>query len=436
MAQVPSSLLVACVLLYAAVASAADPPPVGALLTLADAVDLAMRRDESVEVAQARLDRALAARREAIASLLPTLSIGGTWTHRPQETVRDLGGTEVVIQAQDGLNATATIDVDLLDAASIARSRSAHAGTKAAQHDAEAARLDLCLDVAESYLAVLAVERVVEAGRRRLELATRSREAAALRVVSGLAPSTERSRAELEEATASLALTQALGSVAKARAVLELQLGEDLGGRLLAPPGEADLAPPATIDPTARADLLAAQDRSEAARLAVDAPWLGFLPTLTLRGTVRATNEAGFTGRPVDASIGGLLSWTLFDGGARYAQAQARAAELREARAVESASRRRARLEIEQARLDRSLAEAALAQAAIRARIARQHGDEVATRFAEGLLGALEAAEASVQAFEAEVDMARQDLTLGVAALRLLRAAGAEPPVISQEPQP
>ncbi|MEO8349352.1 MAG: hypothetical protein ABI610_10600, partial [Acidobacteriota bacterium] len=84
---------------------AQTPTPVSAApLTLAEALALAARNNERSGIAQARIDRARAIRREAYATLLPDVNVTGTFTRRSQEVTRTIDDEEVIVQAVNALS--------------------------------------------------------------------------------------------------------------------------------------------------------------------------------------------------------------------------------------------------------------------------------------------------------------------------------------------
>jgi outer membrane protein TolC len=80
--------------------------------------------------------------------------------------------------------------------------------------------------------------------------------------------------------------------------------------------------------------------------------------------------------------------------------------------------------DVRQALADLDSAEAAVAQAVVRQKVARANAEEVHERFANGLASALEEADALAGRFEADVETVRQRFARSAARLDLLRALG------------
>ena len=407
-------------------------------LTLAEALALAARGNEIPGVARARVDRARALRREAYATLWPDVNISGTYTRRSEEVTRTIDDEEVIVQAVDALSGVATVDADILDVRAIPVARAAARNLEAEESASVEIRRALAFEVAENFFGVLSAERLRDAANRRIAVAEATVSDARTRLEAGLASSNDLTRAELELATARLALTQSQSLVRSNRLSLAYLIASNADRPLEEPPAEpADSASAEELERVAqeaRADLRELTLRAEALRLLALEPRLGFVPTLTLRGTYRGTNEAGLSGRETDWNVAALFSWDVFDGGVRYAQAAAREAEYREALLNAEALRRRIGLEIRTARTDLETAEAALEQAQVRARVAEQNAEEVRIRYSEGLATALEQADAAVAAFEAAAELARQRFALGIAQLSLTQALGRWPAAAATAP--
>jgi outer membrane protein TolC len=421
----------AWVFLLGAAAAAVPARAADGTLTLREALDLAARNNEDVGIAEARVVRARAIRREAYSAFLPDLTLTSTYTRRSQEVTREIEGDTVVVQAENALNSAATLDLSLFDARAFPVARSTTRNLEAQEHASAEIRRTLAFDVAESFFAVLSAERLRDAAQRRIQVAEATVSDARIRLDAGLASRNELTRSELELATAQLASTQAQNGVRTTRLALGFLIGADADRPLEEPPPRpAEPREPEELERLAeerRPDLRAAVLRAEAARLLAQEPLLRLVPSLGLRGTYRGTNEAGLSGRETDWNVATTLNWSIFDGGAAFAQRAARRAEQREAELVADALRRQIGVDIRDARADLDTAQAALEQAEVRARVADQNAEEVRVRFGEGLATALEQADAAVSAFEAAAELARQRFALAISQFALRRAVGSWP---------
>lgn len=420
-------MLVHCLLLAAAaVAAAAASAPLPPL-ALEEAIDIALRYNETPRIAAARVDRARAVRAQAVAELLPTLFASGTGTRRATEVTRQFEGEAITIQARNAFSSSVLLDAPLFDASAIAGVKSAEKDVAAQIYYSDDLNRQLAFAVADSFFAVLSAEKLAEAAERRLSVATATVEEARSRFEAGLAARNEVTRVELEQASAELALTESRNLVARTRIQLEYLLGTPVERDLLTPPeteaGARDAEELEALAAARRPDLLGLRAQAEGTRLAVRQETLGFVPDLDFRGTWRVTNEAGLSGNDSDWNLAATLGWSIFDR-ARAARAATFDALYREEMLQSEALTRQIRKEIREALQELDTARAGYAQAEVRVRVAEQNESEVKERFANGLATALEQADATASLFEAEAELARQGFARWVAEQTLENAIG------------
>ncbi len=399
-------------------------------LAIEEAIELALRYNETPRIGAARVERARALRELAVADLFPTLDASLTATRRANEVTREFEGQRVTIQAQNAYSGAAVLDSILFDASALTRIEAASEDVAAAEFDtADLDRL-LAFEVADVYFAVLSAQKLADAAERRLAVAQATVDDARSRFEAGLAARNEVTRIELELATAQLALTQASSTVVKARLRLEYLVGVPLDRTLVEPAAQSlDSRSVEELDRIAleqRPDLKAWIARTEASRQRARAERQGFIPDLGFRGAWRGTNEAGLSGNDTDWNLAATLGWSIFD-----RTRTARAATFDAQRSVDlyqaAALRRQIANEIRVALQDLVTAEASYRQSEVRVRVAKQNEEEVAERFANGLATALEQADANVSLFEAEVDLARSGFARWLAEQALQRALGVWP---------
>jgi len=424
--------------------AAAEPAAPAGPLTLAEALALAKRNNEVTGVAEARIERAQALRRQAVAQLIPTLTLNGTYTRRAREVTREVGGDEVVVQALDAYNGQAVVESVLFDLRAVPLLRAATRGVAAQTLESAELERALAFDVADTFYTSLGADALLVAAERRVRVAEQTVEESKLRLEAGLANRNDLTRAELELATARLTATRAARDAEAARLALSYLIAAPVD-RALEAPAELEVTAgetPALVDRALgeRYEVAALAERAEAARQAAIAPRLGYVPTLDLRGTWRWTNEAGLSGREEDWNVALLFGWSIWDGGDRNATAAARDADYREAQLALSDRQRRVALEVEQAVADLAAADAAYDQAEAQLDAASQNAEEVRERYRAGLATALEQADAAVSQFEAEAETARQGFLRAVTRLAVERAVGAwplgEPTPAPQSPAP
>jgi outer membrane protein TolC len=395
-------------------------------LTLRDAVERAVRRDERAAIAGTRLEEAEARLGRARAFFFPELTLTASYLHRDDEVVRAVGDTQVTIQARDALSGVASLRLHVFDARAFPGLAAARLSRRASELDLADTRRRVAFDAADAFLLVLNLGRVTQAAERRRDLARTTLADARARVGAGLVGANDATKAELELATSQREVVRAGADLAAARLALEYYVGARTP-RELADPGALDAGPgggPAQGD---RLDAAAARTRAESARRQAAAPLWSAVPRVDVSANLRATNESGFSGRDTNAWVGADLTWEIFDGGERYAErdehlAAARAASL-EARALE----RGARLRAAQAGSALEAADAAVAEAQRAAEIAERNARETSVLYREGLATALDVADAAARWYDAEVSLVRERYGRTAAVLALRDARGLDP---------
>jgi outer membrane protein TolC len=163
-------------------------------------------------------------------------------------------------------------------------------------------------------------------------------------------------------------------------------------------------------------------------------PGLRWLPSLSLSGQYRYTNEAGLTGKSTTWSAGLGLSWSIFDGFLRFGEAKEYSALARLADLELQAASRRLALEVRDGLVKLTSQQASLKKALVALNAARKNAAEISELYRQGLSNALQVADANVSQFEAEVEVARQRNGLALALLNLRAAQGFDP--FGKEPKP
>lgn len=409
-------------------------------LTLERAVSLASGHNESVLSAQARAEAAEARVEKARAFFLPKLTVTGSYTRRPQESTRQVGDQVVVLQRFNALGGNAVARVTLFDARGFPLYAAAKRDQEATALDAVETRRQVGFQAANAFLSALGLQQVVEAAERRLAYARQSLEEAQARAKTGLASTNDVTRAQLDVATAEAALASAVGDAQAGRLELGYLLVAPVEGPLAAPEallGEAShpvdsFAGLADKALERRPDILSAQLRVEQQRELAREPLARLFPALSASAQGSATNETGLTGRVFNGYLTVDMSWTLYDGGERYADRHERLALTRALELDTTAKVRRVDVAVERAHVSLRTAQAALSQSRVAADAARQNAEETSILYRQGIASSLALSDAQVRQFEAEVALARARYALGSALLELRAAVGLDP--LGKEP--
>ena len=404
-------------------------------LTLERAIELALANNERAGIADAQLAVADARVNRARSFFFPELSVGGTYTRRAYESTREIGGETVTIQSANALNGTVTVSSPLFDARAFPLYRQAKFARDAARFDTANDKRLLAFEAADAFIATLSLEQVLQATERRRDLAKANYDDAAARFEAGLVSSNDVTRAELELATAEREATRQGGNVQIAYLMLGNLLDTEVAGPLVPPTDllERAASPEATLEYTveaardARQDLMAARSSAAALREFAEEPTRRFIPTLSLLGQYRATNEGGLSGRDSDGLASISLLWPVFDGGERGAERAERLALARAAELDASLLDRRVELDLRQALVAIASEQASIRSALTAVTVARRNAVETQELYRQGLASALEVTDANVRLFEAEVEAARANYQLALAYLDLRAASGRTP---------
>ncbi len=191
------------------------------VLTLDQAIQMALSRNERALQAGERVLTAEARVMKARAAFMPAINATGSYTRRPFESIRIIGGQQVISQNYNALSGNAQVSMTLFDSDSIPALRQASMDKTSAENAAADSRRTLAFEVSNAFLMTLSVDQVMEASKHRFEYARQALEAARARFAAGLVSGNDVTRAELEQATSEMGITQMTGQVETTR----LELG-------------------------------------------------------------------------------------------------------------------------------------------------------------------------------------------------------------------
>ncbi len=404
-------------------------------LTLERALWVAWRNNEVSGSAKQRVMAADARVDRAFSFFMPRVTLAGSYTRRAYQTERVVGDQHVVIQNHNALAASGTARLALFDARGFPLLDQSKHERDAARFDAINIKRVFANTVARAFILSLGLEHVYHAAERRVMYAKENLEQAKQRAELGLVSSNDVTRAELEHTSAETALSQTIIDMQQSR--LEL-------GNLLTKPVKGNLIEPTTLLAQAsgahgnpgpmikralklRPDLHAAQSATEALKASADEPALRALPSLGAVGQVRATNEAGISGRNIDGYVGAELVWELWDGGSRSAEEEERDAVAVIGDLDVRVMARQLSVEIHKTLVMLKQGQQAEKQAQLAVTSAKRNSKEIGELYRQGLATALLVADANVQLFEAEVAHTQAKYGVAVALIDLRTALGLDP---------
>jgi outer membrane protein TolC len=354
------------------------PPPANVLSDWREALRLLRSNSTNLRTLRARADVARAQARQALAPALPSLTGDAAVNHhllRGERTVATFNPVGVTtISAPDPAttwNAGLTLRVPLIAFETWYNRGTALAAIEVARLNTKAAeRLEIAA-VADAVVTAVTAERLAEVSRVSLESALSTLNLTQRRAELGAASALDVLRIEQEASLSRSQVVSANDGVLRAREALGSALGtsEAYGVtphiRLDTLAADARSTCRATNNVEGRADVRAAKANVRIAQRNSDAVSRSYLPTLdAISDLTYWSNTGTANNRHVTWTIGAVLSWTLYDGGLRYATRDQREAEIGIASTQLSESRRLARLEVTQSLRALRAAEATLAVSA------------------------------------------------------------------------
>ncbi len=409
---------------------AAAPPPT---LTLEDALNRARKENLDLKAAQARLAQADTASRKAWAGYLPNVTVNGAIVRNSVEAVIPAGPlapVEIVIQPRVQLQAQGQVRQALIAPQLWAGIQAAYKAERVAELNVEQARREIFFGVAQAYYGTVAQGQAVAVQERLVELNGARAKDTKVRFDAGTVTRVALLRAEQDLARAEQDLIRARNAEASAKLVLATLLALDDPNFDVAPPPEPQV--PEKTDTGVlversleqRADVAAARESVELARINKRGVWLSYLPNVQISGTYNISNAAGLVGSNRIWLITLGASWTLWDGGLREANLQEASAIIAENRALQRKAELTARQEVNTAQLDLESALANRFKASQAVELARESQRLTEVAFKEGVATYLEVADANTALTQAEIGLVGERLQASLAGLRLLRAVG------------
>ena len=399
--------------------------------TLGDYVKAALAHNPGARISKADLDAAEAARLDAFAALLPSISAQAEYVYNQYPAIvgfpNGAGGVvEITITAQHAQDGTAAARIPLLDLGALERWRAARDAAKAAGETRVATDEELALSVARAYYGAIAAHELLDAAQNAQAAAEQNAKIVAARLDAGTATPLNAQKADLEVARDEQATIDARRAWLVARRLLATLTGLPEPDSITPP--SANGAAVGTEDDwqrraaTDRPELIAAQDQLLGERATHRAATFSWAPTLTGHFTERFQNAAGFTGKETYYYAGVSADWLLDF----HHLAEQRRSRATLDRAQASFDNERAKVvdDVHSAWLDYDSAQAKLAAARRGADVAKKAADETRARFSAGTVTQLEIVQSDRDQLQAEVDRIRAEADLAVARLALSRAAG------------
>lgn len=404
-------------------------PVSGEVLGLPDVVAEATRSNPDAALAESRIAEARAMLAEAGAAFLPRVSLESSYmvTNQPVSVFGSVLNQEAYSPSLDFNNVPDTDNFNLRGVVSYplyagggptAARDGATAMLEAAGHGRAAVSQQLGAEAASAYLAVWRSRALVTAAEAAVKSFERHVEVIGEREKEGTSLRTDLLDMQVRLAYAREDLARARNGNELARHALRNLIGRESGEIDIAG-GTPKIAVPGGGVVPQRPELRAAAATERAAEAAIREIKAGRKPRVDLFGSVEENYGTRNDSGAANYTVGVMLKWDLWDGGAKKSRAEAAIARAEAARQRSRRLRLAVDLEIKQARI--GLKEAG-ERLAVSARAVEQAEESVAlmsTRYDEGLALATQLIDAEtaltvarVRRTEAEVDRLRAAVLL------------------------
>lgn len=383
------------------------------------AIAAALRTHERVKLADARVEQAEADIAAARSEFLPTLTLGASATARPTS---DSDGRYVTGAG------TLTLVQPLLAPSAIPRLASSEHTLDAETWSREEERRLIAFDTSRAFLAALLAERVLEASENRLERAKANLANAVARAEAELNSSNDVTRAKLDVSSALREVAARKRDRTEARVTLELLTGVTVTSvkspdALLA----ASMSPPETRGVERRSDLKSLDEQVLAQEDLAEEPMFRLIPSLDLVAQLRVNPDPIEPQPWHDETLTLQFSWTIFDGGRRYADQKAQAARVTTLEAQRALAERSLAAEVRLATVSLEAAQESFGHAKDASESSRANVDETNELYTQGLARAIEVTDANAEAYAAEIETASSQIEIARSYLELRFALGLSP---------
>ncbi|MGM0576919.1 MAG: TolC family protein [Myxococcota bacterium] len=387
-------------------------PPVVAAEPLALSLDEIRERvaedNELGGIVRSRIEQSRARRRQALAQMLPQLSVAASGSWVDEEV--SFGSSTVVNQLD--WDASGEASVTLFDGTMYPLYRQRGEEIEVAEAEAEWQRILLDLEAEEGFHTLAAAVREVAIAEDMLELRREHADEAEALADAGVALSLDVSRAEAELLAAEQQLLEARKTRDNASDALAVLMGLDPGTPIELKPLRAwgPIVDPDREDLRRRADFMGMAFDLEAMQDSrASAAW-SLAPKLDLRTRLSfgPTSFSNPDGRVLTATL--TATWTLYDGGWRYAEMDRIDASLRERRLSLQRELRRAEAELHRILREFVSARETEDVAERRVEVAREAYEMATARFERGIATSFEVRDAAEALEEARMSESQASL--------------------------
>lgn len=400
--------------------------PAEAGLKIDEAVRAALDNNERARIAEARIRSAEGQVTRARAGFLPSLTLGSSASYSPYI---DRAGRSWTTSGVLSLNQP------LFAPSAIPQYRQARATLEAERHGAVEDQRQLAFSTARAFIQALAAGRVLRAAESRLERAKANFEDSNARAQAQLNSINDATRARVDMSTAAQNVAQGRASFQQSLLQLALLMGREVSDTIDPPEALSEAARSFQGDSAQivreaidnRPDLRALREQIRSADLSASEPHWRMAPSVGLSAQVRILPDPLPNERRFDPNLTLSLSWTIFDGGARYGDRKARLAQADSLRLQTQLQYRTLSANIQAAMVALDAARKGLVAAEEGFAAAQLNTEETQLLYRQGLARAIELNDANARRFDAEVALASARQYLVESYLQLRDVMGLAP---------
>jgi outer membrane protein TolC len=393
------------------------------VLTLDQAVQLTLSRNERARISDLNVVVADAAVQKAFTAFLPLVTLAGQDTQTSYPSTKTLPNNIAASQA--------TVNQPLLNASSFPLYSQAKNLARAQRDQNIDDRRLLGFTAATAFFTVLDAQQVVQAAQRQLDNAKANLSDTQARAQAQLSSSNDVTKAQADLASAQHELENDKGTVDDSFVQLAFTINAPVPSSLTPPAptlaaaekSVGGLVPLVRFAVDHRPDVAVAKYDATAARDFASEPLLRLVPVLGLQGQASATTNPNLPNWN-EETLQGTLTWTIFDQGARYADKRSRDAQREIADQSLLLLVRTVDAQVRSAGALLAAAQAAYRAAADGVKFAQQNVDETSILYRQGLATALELIDANDSRFTADTNFASAQFAMAQAYLGLRQALG------------
>ncbi len=412
-------------------------------MTLEAALSELQAHNPTLASTQYRTAQAEAVVRQAQAALYPTATLQGSYIRNSADAEINMGEAlppalaanapgRIVIQPLDQWTGSAALRVPLLVPNAWYDVQAAKAAARAQTVQKKVADLQLKTALAQFAYGAMALEEVLQASDRAIQLTVEQAESAKRRVQAGTAApldvlraDTERVRRESDRARARAELERvhfAMGILMGRAGAVCVKVPELLDVR----EGSAGQVPTETAL-NARPELAVLKAQADAAHAQIRSARARLLPQLSATASAFASDVPYPTGDKSGWRLSVDLTIPLYDGGYRYGKKREAEAALGAAESAATEQRLKVVQELEDARRDIRLAHEQRRLADTQQQLAKDAAESAQRGYDAGILTSLDVLDANDRQYRADVAVAEARARLAQAILALEKAMGSAP---------